>query len=227
MLELIAGQVNKLQILIIILSALIMYLLINFMSVTYFEKDKITIKKSLFYSKVCFIISLFSAVAYIAGMFIQNGRINIYTAIKLYTIVTFMGFFTVTDLKEKKIPNRYLAILLVLWLAITAFYIITDFSNTLQRLGVSLLGLIFCCLTFGLTYLISNKRIGGGDVKLALLMGLYLDSERVVGAVLYGSILMMIFSVIGLFAKKVDRKTEIPFCPFLYIGTLISLFLYV
>lgn len=76
-------------------------------------------------------------------------------------------------------------------------------------------------ISFGLGYLLSHKNMGAGDVKLVLVMGLYLTGEYVVGAVLYGCIVGAIFSAVQLARKKLSRKDAIPFVPFLYIGLII------
>ena len=63
--------------------------------------------------------------------------------------------------------------------------------------------------------------MGAGDVKLALVMGLYLTGEYVVGAVFYGCIASAAYSLVQLARKKLSRKDTIPFVPFLYLGLII------
>jgi prepilin signal peptidase PulO-like enzyme (type II secretory pathway) len=78
----------------------------------------------------------------------------------------------------------------------------------------------------GLFYLIfqvsKGTWIGGGDVKLGLLLGL------LVGGVLPAFLLLFSASLVGLFASlpavmkgKAGKKTQIPFGPFLIIGLII------
>ena len=48
--------------------------------------------------------------------------------------------------------------------------------------------------------------------------------SAVLPAILYGSILAALFSLILMAAKKLGRKDTIPLVPFLYLGILIVLF---
>ena len=63
--------------------------------------------------------------------------------------------------------------------------------------------------------------MGAGDVKLSLLMGLYLSVEYVVGAIVYGCLVGAVYSIVQLLRKKLSRKDMIPFVPFLYAGLII------
>ena len=66
--------------------------------------------------------------------------------------------------------------------------------------------------------------MGFGDVKLAILMGLLLGMPNVFVALflafLFGAIIGLILMVCG----RKGLKSEIPFGPFLIVGTFIALF---
>ena len=95
----------------------------------------------------------------------------------------------------------------------------------MEALPSVVLGVVFCALCFGIGYLLSKRTMGAGDVKLSLLMGLYLTGEYVVGAIVYGCLVGAIYSLIQLARKKVTRKDAIPFVPFLYAGLIIRYFI--
>ncbi|MBQ1281695.1 MAG: hypothetical protein IIY16_05580, partial [Oscillospiraceae bacterium] len=84
-------------------------------------------------------------------------------------------------------------------------------------------GALIAGAVFFLCYLISGRQLGGGDVKLSLVMGLYLTGARVMGAVTYGVVLCCIYTVINLLLKRISMKDGIPLVPFLYLGTLLVL----
>ena len=208
-------------------AAVLIYTAVNISAALYYKIENPSWKQLLIHSQNAVIFSAIGAVAFAAAVIVQNNRIGAYDLLRLFVITTGMALLCVTDTKEKKIPNKILGILFLIWLTITAIFIITDFQKTFSKLGTALFGGFFCLLTFGITYIISKKSLGGGDVKLSVLMGLFLGSERIVAAVLYGAVFSALFSIIGLIAKKINKKTELPFCPFLFAGTIISLFLYV
>ena len=67
--------------------------------------------------------------------------------------------------------------------------------------------------------------MGAGDVKLVFVMDLYLTGQRILGAVFYGSLLCCAWSLLQLARKKLGLKDGVPLVPFLYLGTLITLFI--
>jgi len=78
---------------------------------------------------------------------------------------------------------------------------------------------------FLLIFLISKGRaMGFGDVKLAVLMGLLLGLPNVLVALFLAFFIGAIICVILMAFQKKGLKSEIPFGPFLILGTFIALF---
>ncbi len=134
-----------------------------------------------------------------------------------------MCLLALIDYRLKTVPNRILLVLLGLWAAFVSAAVIYDPETGLARLFVSLAGAIIAGTVFLLCYLISGRQLGGGDVKLSFIMGLYLSGSRIMGAITYGVLLCCAFSVIQLLRKKVSAKDGIPLVPFLYLGTMITM----
>lgn len=139
----------------------------------------------------------------------------------LYVMLTAMAVLCVTDLKERIVPNRLLLVLLFLFIILFGRQGLLDIDKALGMLPSIVLGLLFCMISFGTGYLLSHGSMGTGDIKLSLIMGLYLTGEYVVGAVLYGCIAGAVYSVVQLCRKKLTRKDTIPFVPFLFIGVIL------
>ena len=59
------------------------------------------------------------------------------------------------------------------------------------------------------------------DVKLSLIMGIYLTGRDIPGAVFYGCLIAAGYSIIQLIRKKITRKDRLPFVPFLYMGVVV------
>jgi leader peptidase (prepilin peptidase)/N-methyltransferase len=123
-----------------------------------------------------------------------------------------------THLLPRRIVYRTIAIAMPL-LVLSAF-----FDNTGSFIGMFIGGLGMWCMLRVLEVL-SRGDLGGGDVGLGGLLGLYL------GWVSYEAILIGLiaaFFVGGLFAvallvtRKANRNTHFAFGPFLIVGTLIA-----
>ena len=78
----------------------------------------------------------------------------------------------------------------------------------------------------GILYLIaevSRGGMGGGDIKLAALMGAFLGIRNGVVALFAGFLLGALVGIVLLVMKKKGRKDAIPFAPFLSAGALVAL----
>ena len=74
-------------------------------------------------------------------------------------------------------------------------------------------------------YLISRGQwMGFGDVKLAILLGLLLGFPSILVGLFLSFFFGAIIGVVLLFFKKKGLKSEMPFAPFLIIGTLAAMF---
>lgn len=139
----------------------------------------------------------------------------------LYVMLAGLTVFCVTDLRQRGVPNKVLLVLLLLFVLILGLYSLTDMNAVAKKLPAIVSGMLFTAICFGLGYLLSRKNMGAGDVKLALVMGLYLTGEYVVGAVLYGCLAGAAYAILQLMRKKLSKNDAIPFVPFLYMGTVI------
>jgi leader peptidase (prepilin peptidase)/N-methyltransferase len=130
--------------------------------------------------------------------------------------VAMLAVVTVTDLRERRIPNRVLIAAVAAGLPLLT---LADPGTLPERLGASLAaGGAFLGIA-----LARPGAFGLGDVKLIGTIGLFLG-EAVLGAVL---IALLAGSVLGaaLFARqgRAAAKHTIPFGPFLALGGLAAL----
>lgn len=90
--------------------------------------------------------------------------------------------------------------------------------------GMLLGALIMWCVMKVLEVL-SRGDLGGGDVKVSVLLGLYLgwlSLESVVTALVTAFVSAGLFAVILVALRRADRRTHIAFGPFLIAGTLFA-----
>ena len=133
----------------------------------------------------------------------------------------FLTILAAVDLEYKRVPNRVLLVMLVVYALAAGIYILTDIANGLAFVFVSAAGSLFAGIAFLLCYIISRRQLGGGDVKLAFLLGLYLGGGRIFGAIIYGILCCFVYSVVQLCRRRLGLRDGVPLVPFLYLGTLI------
>ncbi len=143
----------------------------------------------------------------------------------LYVVLVIMSILCMTDYWERVVPNKILLILIVFGVLVVGFQGTRDMSIIPDLLTTMVVGFLFSLISFLSVYLLSKGSLGSGDVKLALLLGIFLTGEYVVRTIFYGCLVSALFSIIQLLRKKLTRKDEIPFVPFLYIGLIITYFM--
>ncbi len=133
------------------------------------------------------------------------------------------------DLRHKEIPDK-----LSLPAIAIAIAGIISFNPVMQTVINMLIGGGIIFLFFFLQYFFSKGTwIGGGDLRLGALMGILLSWTTgifsgwmiAILALLIAYLLGGVLSLILIAAKKIHRKSTIPFGPFLIIGTVTSIFL--
>lgn len=86
-------------------------------------------------------------------------------------------------------------------------------------------GLLGCLLAGGIFYLIalaSRGGMGGGDVKLAAMLGAFLGWQLVLVAIFAGVLAGGVTGVLLLLLGRKGRKDPVPFGPFLALGGLVA-----
>jgi leader peptidase (prepilin peptidase)/N-methyltransferase len=92
-------------------------------------------------------------------------------------------------------------------------------------IGNYLLAVVIASGFFFTIWFVSGGRwMGFGDVKLAILMGLLLGVNNVLVALFLAFFFGAIIGVITMAVGKKSLKSEIPFGPFLILGTFLALF---
>ena len=129
------------------------------------------------------------------------------------------------DGKSFRIPNKILIAGLgmrVLLIAIETILAPSEFRYILLGSVIAAVALLLVSL---LCRLMSPNAIGFGDVKLLALMGFFLKTDRIMGAMIFSMLCAFFYSLYLVAFKKATRKTELAFAPILLIGTLLAVFL--
>lgn len=210
---------KKMRIAAVVLSAPIMYMLMCLSLNLYFESG-ISFPKRMFMSDkkgtVCAVIGAICT----AAVFIINSDIPVGRAVLWYGTSIILGVIAVIDLKTQTIPNKLVLYMLLMWGAYIAVLCIYDLEAGLIGIINSVAGFVFSALVFGTGYIFMRNKLGGGDVKLALVLGLILTGDAIFGAMIYSFILSFLFALVGIIIGKLKPKDCISFAPFIFLGTM-------
>lgn len=139
--------------------------------------------------------------------------------IVFYLLITFIFvLLTFYDFLFKEVPDEVSLPAIILAIV---FAVITK-SMPLSMLAVGILLPVF--FFGGLFFGSQGRWLGGGDIRIGALMGALLGWPMILLGLFLGYLSGAIYSGAGLLTGKFNRKTQIPFVPFLLLGTYISLF---
>ena len=157
-----------------------------------------------------------------SGFTIYDLRFMISFVFYLFMIASFIVIFF-TDLKYGIIPDK----IVVPSILITFLWLIANRQSPIANHLLSGVGafLFFIVISYGFYILTKKQSMGGGDIKLSFLLGLFLGFPGILVALylafLTGGIIAIILII---WRKKAFSKDTLPFGPFLITGAIISLF---
>ena len=123
-----------------------------------------------------------------------------------------------TDLRYQRIDDEWIAAILILSiLAIPVMNNVTLFSRLVGGVCVSFPMLLITTLYPG--------AFGGGDVKLAAALGLFLGSDAALRMLWAALLLAAVFCLWGLLGGRRSRKDEMALGPFFLAGTVVVLYM--
>ena len=169
------------------------------------------------------LVELFTAILFVSVFYFifQNQILTIYSILNLCFLFIFSCFLIVIfvyDFKCFLIPDKiiYPAIFL------SFLYNLLD----IRYLIFNVFPVTLCAFLFFLIiFLISRgKWMGFGDVKLVIFLGLLLGFPGILVALFLAFFIGAIIGIGLMIFEKKNLKSEVPFAPFLIIGTLIALF---
>ncbi len=125
------------------------------------------------------------------------------------------------DLNEQIIPDVISLPGIVTGFIISFFVPYISFINS--ALGVVVGGGIILVISLGGSVIYKKEAMGGGDVKLAAMIGAFLGWRYIIISLFLGFFLGALAGIILIIAKIKKREDVIPFGPFIVLGSLITL----
>ena len=130
--------------------------------------------------------------------------------------VIFLIVISIIDLLRGMIYNKIL-------LPMAVIAIIFDFTGYLIQIDEAIIAAFLGGILLYIVQIISHGGLGGGDVKFAFVLGLWLGTNGILIALFMSTIFASIAGVIILIKRK-NLNLAIPFGPFMSFGALVTFF---
>ena len=137
-------------------------------------------------------------------------------------MVTVLIIVSVIDLQKQIIPNKVMYPAIVI--ALVAMGIVALVEGDYKIITDSLIGAVIIAVPWAIASMVFPKGFGMGDAKLVAFTGLILGWRSELVGFLIGIALGALAGIVLMIAGKKDRKSRMPFGPFLAAGALIALF---
>lgn len=148
-----------------------------------------------------------------------------YSLLAIMPFLTALLVITFIDLEFQIIPDS-ITLPGILIGMIFAVFLFPDPFEELQKTGLtnSLIGLFVGGGLFFLIAVLSRGGMGGGDIKMMAMIGALMGWKAVLLTTMIGSLAGSVVGIGLMIIKGKDRKTKIPFGPFLALGAVMTLF---
>ncbi|GMX58988.1 MAG: A24 family peptidase [Candidatus Microsyncoccus archaeolyticus] len=169
---------------------------------------------------------LFVFIYYVTGFdLLTNDFTNIkfFELIFRFILATLLMSAFLYDLKHYIIPDR----ITFSGIGLTFIWIIVAFLNGYYT-EHQILGFVFSAMgsaffIFLIWFFSQGKAMGFGDVKLIFLLGLFLGWPLIIPSIFISFFIGATTGILLILLRKKQMKSEVPFGPFLILGTYIGL----
>ena len=156
---------------------------------------------------------------------ISNIQYPILSLLFWFFITSALIVIFVYDLKHYIIPDKVIYPAIIIAIGFNLFNNIQyPISNILTAFNFLIPAFLAGGFFYAIVVITKGKGMGGGDVKLAFLMGLILGWPVIIFSVFLAFILGSIAGIYLILAGKKKMKSMVPFGPFLIFGTFAGLF---
>ncbi|WP_047155103.1 prepilin peptidase [Aneurinibacillus tyrosinisolvens] len=153
---------------------------------------------------------LFAAVFYFYGFTMETLMVLLF--------VSLLVIITVSDLAYRIIPDK------VVFPFLALFLILRFFIHPHESYVSHLIGMVLGFTVFLLVAIVSRGGMGGGDIKLFAVVGLFLGYPLLLLTILLSTLFGALYGILLIVFVEAGRKTEVPFGPFIAIGSLCAVF---
>jgi len=164
------------------------------------------------------LVEFLTGLTYLIIYFIYGLTIQTLVFIILSSALIIIAFI---DLNEEIVPDVISLPGIVIGFVISFFVPYISFVNS--GLGVVVGGGIILIIGLGGSVIYKKEAMGGGDVKLAAMIGAFLGWRYIIISLFLGFFLGALTGIILIMAKIKSREDTVPFGPFIILGSFITL----
>jgi len=164
------------------------------------------------------LVELLTGLLYISFYLFFGLQLVTFVYMLLGTVLIIITFI---DLKEKIIPDILSYPFMIIGFLFSFFR--EDLTPMNSFLGILAGGGSLLLVAVAGTYLFKKEAMGGGDVKLAAMIGAFLGWQLTLLSLFFGFFLGAIIGIIILVLSK-GKSEIVPFGPFIALGTIITIF---
>ncbi|WP_410982634.1 prepilin peptidase [Bacillus cereus] len=163
--------------------------------------------------KIPFIYTLFEMITGVAFLFFACMTGMEKELLFIWTLLSLLIIITMTDLFYMLIPDVILFSFACLFMIEIIFIPLVPWWDSLIGGGT-----IFIVLY--LVQIIFPDGLGGGDVKLLLLLGFIIGAKAIFIVLCFASSTSLCFFGMAILLRRMNRKQALPFGPFIALGTV-------
>jgi len=164
------------------------------------------------------IVEFLSGLIYLIIVLVYGLSIQTLIYILLSSALIIIAFI---DLNEQIVPDVISLPGIVIGFILSFFVPYISFINS--ALGVLVGGGIILIIALGGSAIFKKEAMGGGDVKLAAMVGAFLGWRYITISLFLGFFLGALTGIFLIMAKIKSREDAVPFGPFIVLGSFISL----
>lgn len=125
-------------------------------------------------------------------------------------ILLFLAVGAYVDFCTKKVSGMFLGIFFIVCVACVIY--LKDYDNHWRYIGL-LTGIIFCVISY-----LSRQAVGLGDAVVSSILGFALGIYDMLLVLFLAFCFTAVIGSLLLVLKRIGRKTQIPFLPFVYVA---------
>jgi len=144
------------------------------------------------------------------------------TGISYFFFISSLIVVTFIDLHHRIIPDTISIGGIVLGFLLSFYFLPIHYLDSL--FGILLGGGLLLLLAYGYFKAPKREGMGGGDIKLAAMIGAYLGYKNIFVVLMVSSVLGSLWGLSLVLFKKQNLKQAIPYGPFLAAAAAITLF---
>lgn len=183
---------------------------------------KVQISKSFIIYSIIMILVTVSVSIFVFNVY---DDLNLWLKLKKLSLLAIIWPIAYIDFKTFRIPNSFIIYGLILRLLIFGFELLFDKGFYWMTIISELVAALVLFVGALLCSVCVKNSIGYGDMKLFVVMGLFLGLSSMWSAIFVSLILSFFLAVFLLLSKRKSRKDAIPFAPTIVLGTYLSIVL--